>query len=1009
MKMYHLMSATALAGTLLVAGPAFAQVPATPGPTDTPEQVAKSQTAQTKSAEEEQAAQDEEILVVGSRIRRDTFNTPDPIQVITRSEATAAGFNSTAELLQSTSVTGGTSQINNSFGGFVTNGGPGANTLSLRGLGATRTLLLLNGRRVAPAGSRGSVGSADLNVLPNAMLERVEILNSGASSVYGSDAIAGVVNLVTRTKIKGVELEGQHNITEAGAGNTRRYSAVFGTYGDNFSLSGSLEYFKRDRLAFGDRAFTACQISLRKTNFAAAPGSASYIDPRTGQPKCYGETGVTGASGVTINTIGTPDRSALLTTLAPGTPTGYTGACNRFRPSATATGIYPGYECVGGGAINIGVRDLFPQSQLNSDLVSPAEVYTGFLQGSYKLDALGGAEVYSELLLNRRKSSQLGNRQLTIDYPLGSPLIPAIFQSTTAFLPAQAGGVTGTTPIGVRLFTDYGNYDNRQTVDFAKITAGLRGTLFGDFRYDAYFSKAWSDADYTTDLVLTSKLAQSLDVVASGTGFACRNTLGGCVAAPAITPAVIGGQFPAAWIDFITDPVTGTTKFRETVYNVTFDGPLFRLPGGNVQIAIGGEYRKSTIDDTPGIDSQNNNLFGFTSSSITRGKDSVKEVFGEIEVPLLADMPFIHRLSFNASGRYTDYQSYGSNETYKVGGQFAPTDFLSFRGSYGTSFRAPALFEQFLGATTGFQSQNNDPCNNYQNSTNENVRANCAAVGIPTGYTATSSITVQQLGGAATGLSAETSRNYTFGGILQPKLGDFGTFSLAVDYFNVLVKNGVSQLGFATILNQCYSSAPSDFTARADTCALITRTAASPYTLTVVQGYVNISNAKVSGIDFTARYSVPIGPGTFRLGALVTMFDKRYNQTLPTDPIRNQVHAVNNPKWTGSFDGGYTYKNVTARYGVEWLQHTYTNAYQLATTQAIRDTYYLQTPDYFLHNASVQWQLDKFGFLFGVRNLTNAKLPEISSGVYNRVGNVPLYSGYDYVGRTFFVNVTTKF
>lgn len=270
MKLYHLMSATALAGTLFVTGPAFAQVPATPGPTDTPEQVAKSQTAQTKSAEEEQAAQDEEILVVGSRIRRDTFNTPDPIQVITRAEATAAGFNSTAELLQSTSVTGGTSQINNSFGGFVTNGGPGANTLSLRGLGATRTLLLLNGRRVAPAGSRGSVGSADLNVLPNAMLERVEILNSGASSVYGSDAIAGVVNLVTRTKIKGVELEGQHNITEAGAGNTRRYSAVFGTYGDNFSLSGSLEYFKRDRLAFGDRAFTACQISLRKTNFAAA-------------------------------------------------------------------------------------------------------------------------------------------------------------------------------------------------------------------------------------------------------------------------------------------------------------------------------------------------------------------------------------------------------------------------------------------------------------------------------------------------------------------------------------------------------------------------------------------------------------------------------------------------------------------------------------------------------------------------------------------------------------------
>src|SRR5690606_11247987 len=132
----------------------------------------------------EEAASVDEIVVVGSRIRRDTYNSPSPIQVVTNEEATQAGFVTAAEVLQSTAISGGNAQINNAYGGYVTNGGPGANTLSLRGLGASRTLILLNGRRVAPAGSRGSVGSADLNVLPSSMIDRIEVLRDGASSIY---------------------------------------------------------------------------------------------------------------------------------------------------------------------------------------------------------------------------------------------------------------------------------------------------------------------------------------------------------------------------------------------------------------------------------------------------------------------------------------------------------------------------------------------------------------------------------------------------------------------------------------------------------------------------------------------------------------------------------------------------------------------------------------------------------------------------------------------------------
>lgn len=1013
MKISRLLTATALVSAgFAVPQYALAQ-----------DSTAQDTTAQVAEGQAEGAG--EEVTVVGSRIRRNNLTTADPVTVIGREETTLAGFASTSDVLQSAQVTGGTGQINNAFGGFVTAGGPGANTVSLRGLGTTRTLVLLNGRRIAPAGSRGQVGAADLTSLPNAMLDRIEVLNTGASSIYGSDAIAGVINLVTRTDIDGIILEAQHNIPEIGAGVTKRYSAVFGTEVGAFKIAGSLEYYDRNRVTLGDLDYTKCQLALRSTAANPAVGSADLIDPLTGKPKCFGEISVTGASGSTVNTIGTRDFAGNTVALAPGVPAGYgtlapsagygsiaQQVCNRFRPNPlVTTGALPGFECVGGGLLNVGIRDTLPRGFFEGDVISAGEQFNGFLQSSVEIAALNGAEVYFELMGNRRKSVQVsGSRQLTLDYPQGSPLYDNV-KFPGFVLGPQPNGTTGTNNIGLRVFSEYGPYENRQTVDFVRAMVGLRGELGGGWRYDGYVMRSWSDARYEVDSVLVSKLAQSVDVVASGSGFVCRNPLNGCVAAPAFSNDVVAGtNRPQAWFDFISDTVVGTTKYRETVANLTLDGPLFALWGGDLSAAVGVEYRKASIDDTPGPDSQANNLLALTSSSPTRGNDSVKEAFAELEAPILADMPFAYRLTLNASGRYTDYKSYGSQWTYKFGGLYAPTSWLSFRGSYGTSYRAPALFEQFLGATSGFQQGTNDVCNNYgARDPNSNRYKNCASLGLPTTFNATTGIQVNQQGGAETGLSAETSRAYTFGGVFEPKLGNLGTLSLGVDYFNLLVENGVSQLSFSTILSQCYDSSPADFAAKADTCALITRGTTAPFGLVVKTGYVNISNAAVSGLDFTARYTVPLFNGRFRLNAAVTKFDERYSQTLPTDVIRNVIGSVGNPEWTGTFEASYQKDRWTLRYGVEWLDATYTTAFQLNTTEAIRSTYYLQTPDYYLHSASVRYQGDKFGVIVGVRNLTNAELPEISSGANNRIGNVPLYSGVDYVGRTFFVNVTTAF
>lgn len=945
-----------------------------------------------------------EIVVVGSRIRRDAFDSASPITVITREEQTLAGFTSTSQTLQSGQVTGGTAQINNAFGGFVTNGGPGANTLSLRGLGAERTLILLNGRRIAPAGTRGSVGSADLNVLPNAIIDRIDILKDGASSIYGSDAVAGVVNIVTKTKINGLTLEAQYAPTWDGGGDVQRYSVTAGYTGDRFQLSGSLEYYKRDGLSLADRDWTQCNTDYRRTAANRTPGSGDFIDPRTGQPKCYPITS-TGSNGVTINTIGTNTSPGV------GAPGSVGTNFNRFRPNAAVTtGAFPGFEGVGGGANNLNVRDTFDPRTLNRSLISPAKVYTGFFQGSYDLQTLGDAEVYAEVLLNRRKSSQVGYRQLSLDYAIGSPLIPAnLAASRFSLVPVAPQLTQPGVGIGVRAFIGFGNDTNSQRSDFVKVSGGVRGDFFfPGFRYDLYGSYSKADASYTFQSFITSKLRQSLDVVSTGPGtFACRNPANGCVAAPALTSDVIGGRLPTNWVNYVFVPVTGTTKYQETVVAFNVDGSVFSLPYGDVKIALGAEYRFDKLNDTPPIESQTGDLFNLTSAVPTRGSDAVKEVFGEVEVPLLRNLPFAQNLTLNASARFTDYRSYGSDVTYKFGGIFTPVDFLSLRATYGTSYRAPAIFEQYLGATSGFLSQSGDPCNNFDAPGVSPVRrANCASEGLPAAFNATTGITVLTAGGAGAGLKAETSKNFTVGAILQPKFGaGFGDLSFAVDYYNIEVSNGVSRAGAANILQLCYDDP--QFRAGGGFCRLVNPRAAGSFGLTVNDSYVNLSTDLVRGLDYTVRYARDLGPGRLRLTGQITQYLKQASKLFSDDPLDDINGNVAAPKFTGTLDATYTYNEFTFRYGLEWIDGT--SSYDYYGLDPATTGFLLETPDYFTHSASVRYRGDKFEVTAGVRNFTDKRPPQISSGVYNRIGNAPLYSGYDYVGRSLFINVSKSF
>ena len=957
----------------------------------------------------------EEVVISGSRIKRDTFTTSAPLLILRNEDAAVAGFTSTAEVLQGTAVTGGQGQINNAYGGFVTDGGPGSNTLGLRGFGPTRSLVLLNGRRLAPSGTRGSVGAADLNTLPDAIVDRIEVLKDGASSIYGSDAIAGVVNIITKRNISGAT--GSLKFSKpSGGGDESRLSLVGGFVTDGAYVSGSYEYYKRTALSLGARDWAQCNTDYRRTSVNGVVGewgSSDYIDPNTGKPKCYPITG-TGSNGVTINTLGTSTVAGVPAIGAVGT------TFNRWRPKASVTTGLVGYEGVGNAATNLNVRDTFDPRTLNRSLISPSENHNVFVQGGIDLKFLGDAEVYYEVMYNQRNSSQIGYRQLALDYNRGSPLIPAnlAFSNFLGPQPTSSGF-----NVGVRAFIGFGNDESSQAVDATRAVLGIKGTIPKvGWDYDVVATNSQSKGEYTFQSFLTDRLAQSLNVVASGSGFACVNPANGCVAAPALTPAVIGGQLPKDWVDYMFRPVTGISKYRESTLTASTTGKLLDLPYGKLKGAFGVEVRQYSINDTPSIDAQVGNLFNLTTSTPTRGKDKVIDTFAELDIPLLANLPAAQELTANVSGRWSDYDSYGKGSTYKAGLLWSPVKWMSLRGTQGTSYRAPALYEQFLGATSGFLSSQGDPCNNWDSPGNlGSTRSNnCKSEGLPAGFAVgngnNSAITVLNAGGAASGLKAETSENQTMGVVFQPALPTgFGDLSIAADYFNIKVENGVARAGTGNILSLCYDSR--DFRAGGGFCRLVQPRNSVTNALTVNDNFVNLATDVVRGMDYTLRYTNTVGPGKLRVNLTYTDYKLQARQLFPTDPLEDSNGGIGDPKRSGNLDLYYDYKGWRAFYGIDWVGKM--SSYFLVNASpatnpaspavAATDTRKLDTPAYYTHAVSLGYRGDKWAVTAGVRNIADKAPPNISSGNYNKIGETALYSGFDYVGRTLFLNASKSF
>lgn len=1010
--------------------------------------------SQQEEDEQEDATDVGEVVITGSRIRRNEFTSSQPIQVITSEQSTLEGLADTSEILQSSTAANTATQINNFFTGFVTTGGPGVNTVSLRGLGAQRTLVLLNGRRAGPAGVRGTVGPTDLNTIPSSLIERVEILTDGASSIYGSDAVAGVINIITKTNVDGGMLEAYASVPFDGGGEEYRASGSYGNTFDRGYLSGGFDYYERKELLFGERDHFDC------------PQDRVFADPdllirrdvlENGEYKC----------DFTLNSI---IRTQLAGSAGPVAPMNRRDGDFVFNSGAVQGGGFvncdaPGFQQVAGG-FNSGatpgpdcsitasptavrraaysVYPLYNDRYASRTAISPVTRYSLTAMGGY--DLTPNIELFGELLLNRRESEQRSWRQL---FPTVSPRHSENpFGGPFNGMGNTFNGGYYATPVALV------NSNNDQKVDYARGVIGLRGDVdFGgkawDWELTAQYSK--SDGDYGGNFFYNDRVEATAgyyalfgrdatgnfrdldgdgDIDAADTAprpFGAVN--GNCDAAILISATacptggidwftedfVVNGALPADQMAFLQGYEVGNTTYVHQYVEGVISGDLFTLPAGVVGAALGFHMRKEEIDDTPGPEQIRGNLWGSTSAGRTAGSDTVKEVFAEFEIPLLRSLPLAESLSINLSGRHSDYDSYGKNSTYKVGLNWRITPEFRIRASNGTSFRAPALYELYLANQTSFLGQASvDPCRNWGTSTNTVLQTNCAADGVPSTYNDPGSSALIIAGGGAGILEPETAEATSVGLIWTPSFVDL---SVALDYFNVEVDDEVAQFGAANILSTCYNSEdfPND-----PLCTLFTRDrdpASARYNqiLTVNNSYVNIAKQNSKGLDLNVRYAREFSFMDMTINARVShILDwtrQVFNASTPT--VLNS--RVGSPETVGELSFRFERGDWTVFYGVDYVGEADNDPFFAvpgnATTFLGEPVFVERGVDAYLnHTISVRRRFDKWTVHAGIQNVFDENPPYfgLSSGS-SVIGNTPLVSQYDWTGRTGFINISRSF
>jgi iron complex outermembrane receptor protein len=965
--------------------------------------------------------QAETVVVTGTRIPSTNFTSVSPLSVATSQQISeTSAFNLEDVLLRLTGPdnTNGTAKTTN-------NGGEGFSQIGLRNLGPSRTLVLVDGERLIPATQSGfSTTVPDLNSVPVSMVDRVEVLRDGASSIYGADAIGGVINIITKKDFEGLRFDGMAGTSEHGGA-------------DTYSLSGTLG------MNFDKGNIT---ISLLNEHQGAVDGSQRdwVQNPHIGQTGLEGGSSyrsqlpilqdATGGVAVWNNGVADTDHDASL-----ATPT----SCMTFLPNLNRV------------KLNANCGAIQPSATLQG---SEGRTQAG-LEGHYEI--MPGVTFVTSGFFTRRDSDQrirpeplLGASIASTYLPNGAPVY-AGFQVPVyanfgfvpnAALPASSivncGGdsLAGGTAQCINAYLTpnmFGDRNYNQTSNTYRIKVGFEGKVFNDYNWEVGYVQQRND--FTNHIYNSGNFYHAAEETGN---VPCVDAPGGCTAAPdprfgysiPLTPTNFYNlsSITPAQLAYLQTTLTDTAYNYENYIYGDVNGPIFDLPAGTIEGSMGFERRfeySATFPDNLGQEG-----YAANQSAPTKGGYGVYSIYGELRIPVLKNVPLAESVTFTPSARYDHYSTFGDATTYKLGADWQVIDDLRFRGTYNTGFRAPSTAELYGGRFVSFLPISGDPCDSRAKGFNGNANAGLGSLA-PGSACATSLATVGVTGAALAGyqspennlvndqrgfveggnpaLSPEKSHAWTVGGVLTPTF--LPGLSLSGDYYDITITNTILAGGIPTNLPSSDQYILGCFQQQlASYCSNITRNGSGIFQILSLN--TNTGSAGTTGVDAELSYDTAAAgidlpfdiPGSLTLDAQVEHQITNFQNTLGNLNEFAGTYLASN----GYIQPKYKATLFTDYHMGDWVFH-YDLQYIGGTNDANGGTGYGFTlPDMVYHNISVAYDLGKIGplsdslFTFGINNLFDKDPPFT---VEDSVGKNNTLSGpYDEVGRFFYGRISLK-
>lgn len=1030
------------------------------------------------SADDADSSDDEigVINVTGSRIQRPNDVSEVPIATLTAAELVNRGTVSIGDTLNQLP------QLRATFGQanstrFI--GTAGINALDLRGLGTARTLVLVNGRRIVSA--TPGVNRPDVNVIPNDLIEAVDLITGGNSSIYGSDAVAGVVNFRLKEDFEGLRFRAQSGISSRGDRDSQFISM---TAGQNFSegrgnIAVNAEYARGSALFFTERDNQTGAFSGRN-QFQLVQNTGQQLNPSFGQirntPEPAAGDGIPDRNfirGLRNNTIS--DGGLFTATCPVAAATGESTAAFNARRALACSGLpNPGQT---NALAQFGRTFVFAPdgSLVRNDCIQDFRAFgSGNCQGGQgstlrltglllpklertSFNVLAKFEISEAFIpffqgqFTRTRSLQEGqptffNNTFSVNNPFLTDQARATLQSVLA------PGATSFT--AQRFNVDFGGRGERHRRDNYQAVAGVRGGFNEDWSYEVAFNYGELDTFYQTNgNIIRSRYANALNAVRNAQGnIVCginadANAANDDAACVPINLFGSGGPSRAA-LNYIGYNSSRDQKAR--LYNVVGfmrgdSSQLFELPGGPISFVLGGEYRRETafaqfdaLTRSPDCGTQGctflNVIPTFAPPALV-----VKEGFGEINVPILKDVPFFQELAVRAAGRVSDYNigRTGTVYSYNVSGIWKPIDDIRLRANWARAIRAPTQSDLFSPLTQTFLNGLQDPCGQQNINNNPNRVRNCAAAGVPTTQTfngTTEPFTnrpasgISGQNGANSLLEAEVADSLTIGGVLTPRFIPGLTFS--VDYWWIRIKNAINTLLPQTIINQCYDlpggidnqfcssifrNPNGTFRGQNDVQHGGTTVTFGPNGSSFVAGPFNFARNITSGIDFDLAYNTRISDDVrLTIRGIASHTFRRDNFTDPTRPnfIDQQLFELGDPNWEAQLSANLEVGNFNFGYRGRFIgrQTLSLRAEDQLSVQGRApedpDGYpFIYYPSITYHDLRLDIGLDndkRHKFYVGVDNVLD-RLPPLD--LLGTEGG----SRYDVVGRFFYAGLELKF